>query len=196
MNRKLILRLLGAMLSIVALAMIPALILALIFRDGDAPVLAACIGGLLVPGLLIWFLVHPGLGTHLRLREGFLVVALGWLVLSVGGALPFFFSGLYPRFEDALFESVSGFTTTGATVLLEYEHFPRGIMFWRATTHWIGGMGADRPYGTPGPGREPRSLPPQACAPYRCDGKDPLSDLYPSDFSRIPGADALRPEYV
>ena len=141
MNRKLILRLLGAMLSIVALAMIPALILALIFRDGDAPVLAACIGGLLVPGLLIWFLVHPGLGTHLRLREGFLVVALGWLVLSVGGALPFFFSGLYPRFEDALFESVSGFTTTGATVLLEYEHFPRGIMFWRATTHWVGGMG-------------------------------------------------------
>ncbi|MBR2823521.1 MAG: TrkH family potassium uptake protein [Clostridia bacterium] len=142
MNRKLIIRLLGAMMAIVALAMIPSFLLALYFGDGDAPVLAGCAGGLLVPGLLIWFLVRPGArATHLRLREGFLVVGLGWVVLSAGGALPFFFSGLYPRFEDALFESVSGFTTTGATVLLEYEHFPRGIMFWRGTTHWVGGMG-------------------------------------------------------
>ena len=141
MNRKLIIRLLGAMMAIVALAMIPSLLLALYYGDGDAGVLAACSVGLLVPGLLVWFLVHPGSGSHLRLREGFLVVGLGWVVLSVGGALPFFFSGLYPRFEDALFEAVSGFTTTGATVLLQYEGFPRGIMFWRATTHWVGGMG-------------------------------------------------------
>ncbi len=142
MNRKLMIRLLGAMLAIVALAMIPSLLLALYFGDGDAAVLAECCGGLLIPGALLWFLVRPGSGAaHLRLREGFLVVGLGWLVLSVGGALPFFFSGLYPRFEDALFESVSGFTTTGATVLTNFEHFPRGIMFWRATTHWVGGMG-------------------------------------------------------
>ena len=132
MNRKLMIRLLGAMLAIVALAMIPSLLLALYCGDGDAAVLAECCGGLLIPGALLWFLVRPGSGaTHLRLREGFLVVGLGWLVLSVGGALPFFFSGLYPRFEDALFESVSGFTTTGATVLVDFENFPRGIMFWR-----------------------------------------------------------------
>ena len=141
MNRKLIIRLLGALLSIVALAMIPALLIALIHQDGDAGVLAGCCIGLLIPGLLIWFLVRSERGTNLRLREGFLVVALGWLVLSVGGSLPFFFSGVYPRFEDALFESVSGFTTTGATVLTEFEGFPRGLMFWRATTHWVGGMG-------------------------------------------------------
>ncbi|MBQ8073191.1 MAG: TrkH family potassium uptake protein [Clostridia bacterium] len=141
MNRKLIIRLLGAILSIVAAAMIPAFLLSLRFQDGDSLVLGICICELMLPGLLIWFLVRPKQGSHLRLREGFLVVALGWLVLSVGGALPFFFSGLYPRFEDALFESVSGFTTTGATVLTQFEGFPRGIMFWRATTHWVGGMG-------------------------------------------------------
>ncbi len=142
MNRKLIIRLLGAMMAIVAMAMIPSLLLALYFGDGDAPVLAACAGGLLFPGLLVWFLIRPGANaTHLRLREGFLVVGLGWVVLSVGGALPFYFSGLYSRFEDAFFEAVSGFTTTGATVLIHFEGFPRGIMFWRATTHWVGGMG-------------------------------------------------------
>ncbi len=62
-------------------------------------------------------------------------------LLSIGGALPFYFSGLYDGFDDALFESVSGFTTTGATVLTKFEGYPRGLMFWRATTHWIGGMG-------------------------------------------------------
>ncbi len=141
MNRKLIFRLMGAILAIVALGMIPSLLVALRYQDGDAAVLAMCCGGLLIPGTAIWFLVRPGKGVHLRLREGFLVVALGWLIFSVGGALPFFFSGLYPRFEDALFESVSGFTTTGATVLVHFEGFPRGLMLWRATTHWMGGMG-------------------------------------------------------
>ena len=141
MNRKLIIRLLGAILCVVAVAMIPSIALALYFGDGDAGVLANCSICLMIPGLAVWFLVKPKHASHLRLREGFLVVALGWVVLSLGGALPFFFSGLYPRFEDAFFESVSGFTTTGATVLTEFEGFPRGIMFWRATTHWVGGMG-------------------------------------------------------
>ena len=120
MNSKLIIRLLGAILCMVAVAMIPSIALALYFGDGDAGVLASCSICLLVSGLTVWFLVKPQHASHLRLREGFLVVALGWVVLSLGGALPFFFSGLYPRFEDAFFESVSGFTTTGATVLTEF----------------------------------------------------------------------------
>ena len=141
MNRKLIIRLLGAILTIVALAMIPALLISLYFQDGDSLILFCCSAGLIIPGLLIWFFVRPKRGSHLRLREGFLIVALGWLVMSAGGSLPFFFSGLYPRFEDAFFESVSGFTTTGATVLTVFDHYPRGLMFWRASTHWVGGMG-------------------------------------------------------
>lgn len=141
MNRKLILRMLGAILGIESIAMFPSVLVALRFQDGDAAVLALCCLILLIPGLLLWLLIRSGPGGHLRLREGFIIVALGWLALSLGGALPFFLSGLYPRFEDAFFESVSGFTTTGATVLTVYEDFPRGIMFWRATTHWVGGMG-------------------------------------------------------
>ena len=141
MNRKLILRFLGAILGIEAAAMLPSFLLALHFDDGDAPLLGFCILGLMIPGLLLWFLVRPSNASNLRLREGFLIVALGWLMLSVGGALPFFFSDRYASFEDAFFESVSGFTTTGATVTTVFAGFPRGLMFWRATTHWVGGMG-------------------------------------------------------
>ncbi len=141
MNRKLILRLLGAMLCIEAVAMLPAFLIALHNRGTDCPVLGICMGGLLLIGGLMWLLIRPEPGSNLRLKEGFIVTALGWILLSLGGAMPFWLSGVYPRFEDAVFEAVSGFTTTGATVLTQFEGFPRGLMFWRATTHWIGGMG-------------------------------------------------------
>jgi trk system potassium uptake protein TrkH len=75
------------------------------------------------------------------LRDGFLLVTLSWLILSLIGALPFFFSGFFPHFSDAFFESASGFTTTGASVLKDVEALPKGLLFWRSFTHWIGGMG-------------------------------------------------------
>ncbi len=74
-------------------------------------------------------------------KEGFLIVALAWVLWSVFGALPFLFSGCIPRFEDALFEVVSGFTTTGSTILNNIEGLPKCMNFWRCLTHWIGGMG-------------------------------------------------------
>lgn len=74
-------------------------------------------------------------------REGFVAVALSWIVLSIMGALPFVISGRIPNVIDALFETVSGFTTTGASILSEVESLPRSILFWRSFTHWIGGMG-------------------------------------------------------
>ena len=141
MNRKLIIRLQGAILWIEAMAMIPSLLISLYYQDGDFPILGLSFVLLLIPGMLVWFFVKSNPSTHLRLKEGFIIVALGWLILSLGGALPFLFSGLYSTFADAIFESVSGFTTTGATVLTQYEGYPRGLMFWRASTHWIGGMG-------------------------------------------------------
>ena len=141
MNRKLVVRVQGAILMIESAAMIPSILASLYFRDGDFPVLALCFLALLVTGLLLWFMIHSRSDAHLRLKEGFIIVALGWLVLSIGGALPFYFSGLYQGFDDAFFEAVSGFTTTGATVLTRFEGFPRGLMLWRASTHWIGGMG-------------------------------------------------------
>ena len=141
MSRKLIFRLMGSMLLVEALAMVPALIIALIYRDGDATAMAASIGLLLVVGTPMYLICRKSGQATLRAREGFLIVALSWLLLSLFGALPFVFSGLIPNFVSALFESVSGFTTTGATVLTDFENLPHGVTFWRSFTHWIGGMG-------------------------------------------------------
>ena len=80
-------------------------------------------------------------GNAFHSREGLVIVALSWLVLSIMGAVPFVLSGAIPSPVDALFETVSGFTTTGASILTEVESLPRCILFWRSFTHWIGGMG-------------------------------------------------------
>ena len=139
MNVKLLLRILGAILLVEAAAMLPALLLAVGYGDGDAM-------AFLLPMLLLILIGAPlrllkAKQTNLRAREGFLVVSLSWILLSVFGALPFVFSGMIPNFVDALFESVSGFTTTGATMMTQIEGNPHGVMFWRSFTHWIGGMG-------------------------------------------------------
>ena len=140
MNKKLIIRLLSSILIVEAAAMVPSLLVALYFGDGDAMALAATMALLLVLGVPVYILSKPQ-NTNLRAREGFLVVPLAWLLLSVFGALPFVFSGMIPHFADALFESVSGFTTTGASIMTSLANQPRGVMFWRSFTHWIGGMG-------------------------------------------------------
>lgn len=74
-------------------------------------------------------------------REGFIIAALTWVIMSLFGALPFFLSGAIPNFIDSLFETISGFTTTGATLLTNVEALPKSLLFWRSETHWIGGMG-------------------------------------------------------
>ena len=76
-----------------------------------------------------------------KAKEGFVTVALCWVVLSALGALPFVISRVIPSYVDALFEVVSGFTTTGSSILPEVEHMPHCLLFWRSFTHWIGGMG-------------------------------------------------------
>ena len=141
MNRKLIIRVLGALLSIEAVAMIPAFLISLFHQDGDS--LALIIGAVftVIVGTCLYYIPKTERNSYLRLKEGFIIVAVGWILLSLCGAIPYMLSGFLPRFEDAFFESVSGFTTTGASVTTNFENFPHGIMFWRATTHWIGGMG-------------------------------------------------------
>ena len=141
MNRRLIIRVLGAILLVEAAAMLPALLVSLVYNDGDTAVLGLSVLIVSFIGTLMLMLPPPLAGSHLRLKEGFIITALGWILMSLCGALPFFISGIYSRFEDAFFEAVSGFTTTGASVLTQFEGFPHGIMLWRATTHWVGGMG-------------------------------------------------------
>jgi len=91
-------------------------------------------------GLLLWGCCRSAKRTFYA-REGFLITALGWIVLSAVGALPFRLSGEIPRYVDALFEVISGFTTTGASILTNVEGLSRGLLFWRSFTHWLGGMG-------------------------------------------------------
>ena len=140
MNKKLVVRLMGAIMLIEALAMTPSLIISLIYGDGDAMAFVKTIALLLLSGFPAWHFARPK-EKNLRAREGFVTVALAWVALSAFGALPFVFSGMIPSYIDALFESVSGFTTTGASIFSGFEGAPRGVMFWRSFTHWIGGMG-------------------------------------------------------
>ena len=140
MNIKLVARNLGSILLIEAGCMVPSLLIALFHHEGDAPALALAILITAAVGLPLRLFARPQI-TNLRAREGFVIVGLAWVLMSVFGALPFVFSGFIPNFVDAYFEAVSGFTTTGSTVVTDFERMPMGIAFWRSFTHWIGGMG-------------------------------------------------------
>jgi len=140
LNYKLVFRLLGRLLLMEAALMLPSLGVSLIFRQGDSLgfLLAIAITG--ACGGLLAFLLRPE-QEDLTARDGMAVAGLSWVILSFFGALPFVFSGAIPSLVDAYFEAVSGFTTTGSTILTEIEHLPKGVLFWRSFTHWIGGMG-------------------------------------------------------
>jgi trk system potassium uptake protein TrkH len=115
----------------------------------------------------------PARKNRLQGRDGYTVVAMAWIVLCLFGAVPYVLSGAVPHYADALFETASGLTTTGATILTDVEAMPRGILFWRALTQWMGGMGVlvlflalDGGGGrTPDAGRKPRPYQEQAAAP-------------------------------
>lgn len=119
--------------------MLPSLIVAMIYRGHDIASFLITILILLLVGLAM-ARIRPS-DKHLYTRDGFAIVGLGWLLISFFGAFPFFISQSIPSFMDAFFESISGFTTTGASILKEIESLPKGILFWRSFTHWIGGMG-------------------------------------------------------
>ncbi|AEV31592.1 Trk-type K+ transport system, membrane component [Owenweeksia hongkongensis DSM 17368] len=86
-------------------------------------------------------LMRDDKNRDVRKRDGFLIVSMGWLLMSLFGSLPFVIGGAIPDFVDAFFETVSGFTTTGATILTDIEAMPKALLFWRSMTHWLGGMG-------------------------------------------------------
>ena len=140
MNRRLIIRLQGALLLLEALLMLPALLISLYYKESSADAFLKSMAALLVCGFPLWFFAKP-VTRSLHVRDGLISVAFSWILLSLFGALPYLFSGMIPNVVDAVFESASGFTTTGATILHVLEGQPKGILFWRSFTLWIGGMG-------------------------------------------------------
>lgn len=138
MNIRIILYTLGWVLNLEAAAMILPLICSLCYSESPVPFLISIA---LTAVLGIAFTVKKPKNISMYSREGYTSVALSWVVLSIMGALPFFISGYIPNFMDAVFETVSGFTTTGASILTDVEALPKGLLFWRSFTHWLGGMG-------------------------------------------------------
>ena len=138
MNYRMICRVLGLILLIYAGLLLLPMIAGLVYGESVLNFLAT-IGISAALGLLL-LIPKPRTGS-LVARDGFVIVGLGWISISLLGALPFWFSGSIPSYIDALFETASGLSTTGATILTDIEAMPRGDMFWRMFTHWIGGMG-------------------------------------------------------
>ena len=133
MNYKLMLRMLGRTLQVEALCLLLPLLVALWYHEDPRPFLYT-----IVPVALLGFALAriPSRDAFFS-REGFTVVGLIWLAFSLFGALPFWFSGEFQSFADCLFEIVSGFTTSGGTVLADIEALPRGILFWRSYEQFV-----------------------------------------------------------
>ncbi len=140
MNRKMVFRTVGLMVLMEAGLLLLPLAVSLIYRDScTVSFLISILVALLVGGAMV--LAFRPEDRVIYAREGFAITSLAWLFLSAIGALPFFLSGQIPRYVDAFFETVSGFTTTGASILPDVTALEKGLLFWRSFTHWVGGMG-------------------------------------------------------
>ena len=137
MNFRLVFRVTGKTLMVLSVTMLLPLLVCLLYRENPVPFLLAIAitGG---AGLLLSLIRS---NDHFFPREGFFAVALIWLLVGACGALPFHFCGYFDSYIDCFFESVSGFTTTGSSILTAVEPLPKGILFWRSFMHWLGGMG-------------------------------------------------------
>lgn len=139
MNYRLVGNILGKLITIVGLSMIFPLLWDLWHQEGVvSPFLYSII---ITVGIGTGLAIFVKPGGDVRYKEGFTLVALAWIAAAFFGALPYTFAGTFPSFADAFFESMSGFTTTGASVMTDIESNPEAIILWRAVTHWLGGMG-------------------------------------------------------
>ncbi len=134
-----VLKVIGVLLMVLGALMLSSLPFSFYFGSEDSLALSA---SALVTGLIgvsLWFFNHAQ--ENIGKREGYLIVSLGWLSMGIVSMLPYLFSGVLPDITNAFFESISGLTTTGASVINDIEAVPKGILFWRSLTQWIGGMG-------------------------------------------------------
>ncbi len=140
MRIKVVLHYLGLLIAALGFSMLLPLVWSLYYREPDSLAFVISIGITVASGLLLWRLTPIGDGRISR-REAIMIVALGWILASAFGTLPYVWAGTFSSYLDAYFEAMSGFTTTGATVITSIESHPHGILMWRSLTQWLGGMG-------------------------------------------------------
>jgi len=140
MNKRIIISVVGKIIFLEALLMVPSLLISLFYRDGDTVGFLLTVTVSAVTGALM-MLVKPRSAQRMSSRDGYFIVASAWILISLIGAMPLYLGGGFESYWNALFEIVSGFTTTGASILARPEDLGRGVLFWRSFTHWIGGMG-------------------------------------------------------
>ena len=139
MNYRMIINTIGRVLAAETALLLLPLLTAVIYQDSSASAFLITI--IITAAASAGALLVKVRNRVIYAKEGFTIVAFAWLLVSIFGALPFYISGAIPSYIDSLFETISGFTTTGASILTEIETLPKGLLFWRSFTHWIGGMG-------------------------------------------------------
>jgi len=140
-NWKVLFNILGLLLVFNGSFMLLCLPVSFFYENNAWQALLTASGISALTGGITWLMTRKQENRELRGKDGYLVVTMGWLLMSFFGSLPYVFSGAIPTYPDAFFESISGFTTTGATILTDIEALPRDMLFWRSLTQWIGGMG-------------------------------------------------------
>lgn len=142
LNYRLILGLLSRILLIISIALFATIGIALIYHEDISPFLwSGIITSVIGAGFMFLFMNNKHENHHLTKKDSYVIVCFAWIFLAIFGCLPYLFSGAIPHVVNALFESMSGFTTTGSSILTDIEILPKSILFWRSLTHWIGGIG-------------------------------------------------------
>lgn len=139
-NLRIVIFLMGILLLFNGAFMLLAAFVSYIFHEQEVLQITFAAFSILSVGALS-VLIFRKHDTKIQKREGYLIVTLGWFLMALSGLLPYWFSGAIPSFSAGFFETMSGYTTTGATILNDIEALPKGLLFWRSLTHWIGGMG-------------------------------------------------------
>jgi trk system potassium uptake protein TrkH len=141
MHFRRVFRLIGLLVFFLGLSMAIPVLVSLFYKDGSTWALGYSMAFTCSAGLLMYVAARRDEATYLSHRDGVAIVTFGWLAAGVAGAIPFLLSDSIPHFTDAYFESLSGFTTTGASILKDIERLPPSILLWRSITQWLGGMG-------------------------------------------------------
>lgn len=141
MNFPLIVRFTGILVFFLGIAILPPMGVSYLYEDGCTLSLFLAVALTCLSGVVLFVFSRNHKDKHLNHRDGVAIVTLGWAMAGLVGALPYLFSGVIPVFTDACFESISGFTTTGASIITDIESLPKGILLWRSLTQWLGGMG-------------------------------------------------------